>query len=200
MADKVQLNIVGLTTGHSQRNSYTLILGEVDGNLKLPVVIGSYEAQSIALIIEGLKPQRPLTHDLMQDFFNRYSIELKEVIINDLLEGVFYAKLITEKEGEVVEIDSRTSDAIALALRAGCPIYTYKKVLDDAGIVYDKEGDEDNDIPQQPTSEDNQSKDKVSNPLQELSIEELKIELQKAIQIEDYDSAAIIRDEINSRS
>jgi bifunctional DNase/RNase len=199
MPQKVQLNIVGLTTGHSQRNSYTLILGEVDGNLKLPVVIGSYEAQSIALVIEGLKPQRPLTHDLMQDFFDIYDIELKEVLINDLLEGVFFAKLITEKNGEVVEIDSRTSDAIALALRAGCPIYTYKKVMDDAGIVYDQE-DESTDVPEKPSQKEEVEIKSSGNPLQQMSIENLKKELEKAIQIEDYDRAAVIRDEINARS
>ena len=200
MPQKVQLNIVGLTTGHSQRNSYTLILGEVDGNLKLPVVIGSYEAQSIALVIEGLKPQRPLTHDLMQDFFDSYAIELKEVLINDLLEGVFFAKLITEKDGEVIEIDSRTSDAIALALRAGCPIYTYKKVMDDAGIVYDQEDEDNGDLPQQPTQKEEVEIKSSGNPLNQMSIEDLKKELEKAIQIEDYDRAAVIRDEINSRS
>lgn len=199
MPQKVQLNIVGLTTGHSQRNSYTLILGEVDGNLKLPVVIGSYEAQSIALVIEGLKPQRPLTHDLMQDFFDIYEIELKEVLINDLLEGVFFAKLITEKNGEIVEIDSRTSDAIALALRAGCPIYTYKKVMDDAGIIYDQE-DENTDVPEKPSQKEEIEIKSSGNPLQQMSIENLKKELEKAIQIEDYDRAAVIRDEINARS
>jgi bifunctional DNase/RNase len=174
-------------------------LGEVDGNLKLPVVIGSYEAQSIALVIEGLKPQRPLTHDLMQDFFDIYDIELKEVLINDLLEGVFFAKLITEKNGEVVEIDSRTSDAIALALRAGCPIYTYKKVMDDAGIVYDQE-DESTDVPEKPSQKEEVEIKSSGNPLQQMSIENLKKELEKAIQIEDYDRAAVIRDEINARS
>ncbi len=117
MGEKIELNIVGLTSGHSQRNSYTLILGEENGELKLPIVIGSYEAQSIALVIEGLTPQRPLTHDLMFDTFTNYSIELKEVIIDQLKEGVFYAKLVTEQNGEQHVIDSRTSDAIAMALR-----------------------------------------------------------------------------------
>jgi len=120
--EKIELNIVGLTSGHSQRNSYTLILGQEDGNLKLPVVIGSYEAQSIALIIEGLTPQRPLTHDLMYDAMDKYNILIKEVVIDQLKEGVFYAKIITEQNGVEFAIDSRTSDAVAMSLRAKCPI------------------------------------------------------------------------------
>ncbi len=195
MAEKIQLNIIGLTTGHSQKNSYTLILGEVDGELKLPVVIGSYEAQSIALVIEGLKPQRPLTHDLMHDAFSKYEILLQEVIIDNLKEGVFYAKLITEQNGIVNELDSRTSDAIALALRANCPIYTYKNILDDAGIIYEKET-QDHDQPEHIKEPKVKSS---KNDLQSLSLNELNKELEKAIQIEDYDRAALIRDEINSR-
>ncbi|MEY2924456.1 MAG: hypothetical protein RLZZ337_1004 [Bacteroidota bacterium] len=196
MGEKIQLNIVGLTTGHSQRNSYTLILGEIDGDLKLPVVIGSYEAQSIALVIEGLKPQRPLTHDLMYEFFLKYNIELTEVVIDNLVEGVFYAKLITDQGGVSFEIDSRTSDAIAMALRAGCPIYTYKNIMDDAGIVYEKDEQEDINEPQHIK----EVKPRSSNDLNSMSIEQLNQELEKAIQIEDYDKAALIRDEINSRS
>ena len=195
MAEKVQLNIIGLTTGHSQKNSYTLILGEVDGDLKLPVVIGSYEAQSIALVIEGLKPQRPLTHDLMHDAFSKYDIRLTEVIIDNLVEGVFYSKLITEQNGVEHSIDSRTSDAIALALRANCPIYTYKNILDDAGIIYEKE-DADPSKPERIKEKKVKSKE---GDLSNLSLEQLNTELDKAIQVEDYDRAALIRDEINSR-
>lgn len=198
MGEKIQLNILGLTTGHSQRNSYTLILGEEHGELKLPVVIGSYEAQSIALVIEGLTPQRPLTHDLMFDTLFKFGIELKEVVIDQLKEGVFYAKLITEQNGEEFAIDSRTSDAIALALRAKCPIYTFKNIMDDAGVIYDEEEseiDQPEHIQEPPTKE----KFSISNAYESMSIEELNAELEKAIQIEDYDKAAIIRDEINSR-
>lgn len=196
MGEKIQLNIVGLTTGHSQRNSYTLILGEIDGELKLPVVIGSYEAQSIALVIEGLKPQRPLTHDLMYDFFLKYNIELVEVIIDNLAEGVFFAKLVTNQSGVIFEIDSRTSDAIAMALRADCPIYTYKNIMNDAGIVYEKDEEDELNTPQHIQ----EIKPRSGNDLNSLSIEQLHLELDKAIQIEDYDRAAVIRDEINSRS
>ena len=194
MADKIELNIVGLTSSHSQRNSYTLILGEENGELKLPVVIGGYEAQSIALVIEGLKPQRPLTHDLMHDFFNNYEITLKEVIINKLDEGVFYSTLVTEKEGKILNIDARTSDAIALALRVKCSIYTYKSILDDAGIQYE----ENETIEMQ--HEDNAIKETDNqDDLNQLNIDELNIELEKELKIEDYARAALLRDEIKNR-
>lgn len=193
MDDKVQLNIIGLTTGHTQKNSYTLILGEVDGDLKLPVVIGSYEAQSIALVIEKIKPHRPLTHDLIQNMLNTFDISLKEVIIYKLEEGVFYAKLICDQNKEEVEIDSRTSDAIALALRFECPIFTYKNIMQDAGIMLESA---DFDEPHQ----QNEPKAKSEGPnLKELTLEELQKELDRAIQVEDYDKAALLRDEINSR-
>jgi bifunctional DNase/RNase len=197
MGEKIELNIVGLTAGHSQRNSYTLILGEEEGELKLPIVIGSYEAQSIALVIEGLTPQRPLTHDLMFDAFTKYEITIKEVVIDQLKEGVFYAKLITEQNGVEHAIDSRTSDAIAMALRAKCTIYTYKNILDDAGIIYDNE---EGDLDEPEHIHQEEEKPSKSTSLNSLSLNELNKELDKAIQIEDYDRAAVIRDEINTRS
>lgn len=199
MDEKIQLNILGLTTGHSQRNSYTLILGEEDGELKLPVVIGSYEAQSIALVIEGLTPQRPLTHDLMYETLSKYGIVLKEVVIDQLKEGVFYSKLITEQNGIEHAIDSRTSDAIALALRAKCSIYTYKNIMDDAGIIYD-EGEEDELSEPEHIQEDAPLENTIqTSSFSAMSTDELNSELEKAIQVEDYDKAALIRDEINSR-
>lgn len=199
MDEKILLNILGLTTGHSQRNSYTLILGEEAGELKLPIVIGNYEAQSIALIIEGLSPQRPLTHDLMFDTLQKFGIELKEVVIDQLKEGVFYAKLITEQNGVEHAIDSRTSDAIALALRAKCPIHTYKNIMDDAGIIYDENNEGDLNEPEH-IREDLPIEDSFqTSSFSSMSTEELNSELEKAIQIEDYDKAALIRDEINSR-
>lgn len=196
MGEKIQLNIIGLTAGHSQRNSYTLILGEEDGVLKLPVVIGSYEAQSIALVIEGLTPQRPLTHDLMFETLVKFGIEITEVVIDQLKEGVFYAKLITIQNGVEHAIDSRTSDAIALALRAKCNIYTYKNILDDAGVEYENE-DEDLDEPGHIAEE--KVKPSENNSLKSMSITQLNKELEKAIQVEDYDRAALVRDEINTR-
>ena len=193
--EKIELNIVGITSGHSQRNSYTLILGQEDGNLKLPVVIGSYEAQSIALIIEGLTPQRPLTHDLMYDAMDKYNILIKEVVIDQLKEGVFYAKIITEQNGVEFAIDSRTSDAVAMSLRAKCPIYTFKSILDDAGIIYDNEDEDD-------SEHINDIKPKIdsANSFNKMSLNELNTELERAIQVENYDRAAVLRDEINSRS
>lgn len=195
--EKIELNIVGLTSGHSQRNSYTLILGQDDGKLKLPIVIGSYEAQAIALIIEGLTPQRPLTHDLMFDTLQKFGVLIKEVVIDQLKEGVFFAKIIAEQNGVEFAIDSRTSDAVAMSLRAKCPIYTYKSILDDAGIIYDNE---DLDIEEPEHINEVKSKSNESNSLHKMSLNELNTELEKAIQIEDYDRAAILRDEINLRS
>jgi len=195
MGEKIELQIIGLTTGHSQRNSYTLILGEDNGELKLPVVIGSNEAQSIALVIEGLTPQRPLTHDLMFDTMSKFNMTIKEVVIDQLKEGVFYSRLIVEQGTTKHAIDSRTSDAIALALRAKCPIFTYKNIMDDAGVVFDEEADFD-----EPEHIQEETEDIIpSNSYQAMSLEELNTELEKAIQIEDYDMAALIRDEIQSR-
>lgn len=196
MGDRIKLNIIGLTSSHSQRNSYTLILGEENGELKLPIVIGGYEAQSIALVIEGLKPQRPLTHDLISNFFSQFGIILKEVIINKLEEGVFFSTLVTEKDDKIQNIDARTSDAIALALRMKCPIYTYKSILNDAGIQY-----EENDIEGEEKEEiiEDENTPVVSNDLNQLSLKELKAELEKAIKIEDYVRAALLRDEIKIR-
>lgn len=196
MGDRIKLNIIGLTSSHSQRNSYTLILGEENGELKLPIVIGGYEAQSIALVIEGLKPQRPLTHDLISNFFSQFGIILKEVIINKLEEGVFFSTLVTEKDDKIQNIDARTSDAIALALRIKCPIYTYKSILNDAGIQYeenDTEGEEKEEIIEDINTP------VVTNDLNQLSLKELEAELEKAIKIEDYVRAALLRDEIKIR-
>lgn len=196
MGDRIKLNIIGLTSSHSQRNSYTLILGEENGELKLPIVIGGYEAQSIALVIEGLKPQRPLTHDLISNFFSQFGIILKEVIINKLEEGVFFSTLVTEKDNKIQNIDARTSDAIALALRMKCPIYTYKSILNDAGIQYeenDTEGEEKEEIIE------DENTPVVTNDLNQLSLKELEAELEKAIKIEDYVRAAMLRDEIKIR-
>lgn len=196
MGDRIKLNIIGLTSSHSQRNSYTLILGEENGELKLPIVIGGYEAQSIALVIEGLKPQRPLTHDLISNFFSQFGIILKEVIINKLEEGVFFSTLVTEKDNKIQNIDARTSDAIALALRMKCPIYTYKSILNDAGIQY-----EENDIEGEEKEEiiEDENIPVVTNDLNQLSLKELEAELEKAIKIEDYVRAALLRDEIKIR-
>lgn len=195
--EKVALEIVGLTTGHAQKGSYTLILGEVGGEVKLPVVIGGFEAQAIALEIEKIKPQRPMTHDLFRNFAREFDIEITEVLIENLLEGVFYAKLICVSQGKVQQIDARTSDAIALAVRFQCPIYTYRNILEQAGIEL---GDEDQEIPERAEIEDEFLEDIIEeNSIEHMDMDDLERMLEEAIQVEDYDKAALIRDEINRR-
>lgn len=195
--EKIALEIVGLTTGHAQKGSYTLILGEIDGSMKLPVVIGGFEAQAIALEIEKIKPQRPMTHDLFRNFAVDFGIEVSEIRIDHLLEGVFYAKIICEKGGEQKEIDARTSDAIALAVRFQCPIYTYRNILDQAGVELT---DEDTDIPERAEIEDEFLEDIMEEEsIEQMDMTELERLLEEAIQVEDYDKAAVIRDEINRR-
>lgn len=195
--EKVALEIVGLTTGHAQKGSYTLILGEVGGEVKLPVVIGGFEAQAIALEIEKIKPQRPMTHDLFRNFAREFEIEITEVLIENLLEGVFYAKLVCVHHGKVVQMDARTSDAIALAVRFQCPIFTYRNILEQAGIEL---GDEDNEIPERAEIEDEFLEDIIEeNSIEHMDMDDLERMLEEAIQVEDYDKAALIRDEINRR-
>lgn len=193
---KVELEVLGLTSGHSQRSSYTLLLKEKEGSVKLPIVIGTYEAQAIALVMESVKPQRPLTHDLFKSFASVYEIDLKEVYIDNLIEGIFYSKLICIRDGKTEEIDARTSDAIALALRFGCPIFTHPAIINEAGITIDP--DEEVEEPDTPSKDTDLDLD-LSEDYSTLSLKELEILLEDALSIEDYDKAAIIRDEINKR-
>ncbi|MBI1183846.1 hypothetical protein GC194_06220 [bacterium] len=202
--DKIELRILGISSGHTAA-SYTLILEEMNGERKLPVVIGAAEAQSIAVQIEGIKPVRPMTHDLMKDVLGSFSVKVQEVIISKLEEGIFYADLVVTDGTQLHTIDARTSDAIALALRFNCPIFTYEKILNEAGIILtDKESE-------QLTSEaydDNELDEEIDdmidslesdNDLGDLSVSELEKMLDEAINEENYDLAARIRDEINSR-
>lgn len=193
---KVELEVLGLTSGHSQRSSYTLLLTEKNGQVKLPIVIGTYEAQAIALVMESVKPQRPLTHDLFKSFASVFEIDLKEVYIDNLVEGIFYAKLICDRNGVTEEIDARTSDAIALALRFGCPIYTHPGIISEAGITLEQE--EEVDESEEPSMDTDFDMD-LSEDYSSLSLKELQILLEDALAVEDYDKAAIIRDEINKR-
>ena len=135
---KLELEIVALSHSVTQAHSYAVVLGEVNGVRKLPIVIGGFEAQAIAVAMENMNPSRPLTHDLIKSIFDNFDIVLKEVVINNLLDGVFFAKLICLKDRQEFEIDSRSSDAIALAVRFGCPIYTYETILDSAGIILEE--------------------------------------------------------------
>ena len=203
----VRLKIKGISYSQTQNGAYALILNEVEGDRKLPIVIGAFEAQSIAIALEKeIKPPRPLTHDLFKNFSDRFGIVVKQVIIHKLVDGVFYSSIICERENNEEIIDARTSDAIALALRFNAPIFTYKTILDKAGIFLkfsnkDKEDDDDSDdsivvdeILQE--SETVEIESGASDGYRELTLEELYKELDKAVASEDYEKAAKLRDEI----
>ncbi len=191
---KIKLEILGLSNSQSQSGAYALILSESGGNRRLPIIIGAFEAQSIALELEGLRPPRPLTHDLFLMFADAFDIHLKEVFIYKLEEGVFYSMLICSQHNISVEIDARTSDAVALALRFKCPIYTSPEILDKSGIILDVE-------PEQvaPVKEKKQNP-KAKNKLNQKSLEELKQLLEEAISNEDYELASDINEEIKKRN
>lgn len=180
---KIDLKIVALSHSIVHTDNYAVVLGEKNGRRKLPIVIGAYEAQAIVVQLENLKPNRPLTHDLFINSIEKFNnIELDHVIINNLVEGVFYSILVFEQNGKLVEVDSRASDAIAIAMRAGCPIYTYDFIMKEAGVIFEDDEDEQSEAP---------------SP--EVSIETLEEHLQQAIDAENYEVAAKIRDEINKR-
>jgi bifunctional DNase/RNase len=198
-----RLNIRGISYSQTQNGAYALILKEVKGNRQLPIVIGAFEAQSIAIALEKeISPPRPLTHDLFKSFAERYEIVVKQVIIHKLVDGVFYSSLICEKDKIEEIIDARTSDAIALAVRFKAPVFTYENILDEAGIQQhiraDKELEED-------TSSDEiieeiiNSPEAVTNDYSDLSMDDLKKMLQEAVNNENYELAANIRDEISKR-
>jgi bifunctional DNase/RNase len=189
---KIELEIVALSHSMTQSQSYAVVLGEIDGLRRLPIVIGSFEAQAIAVALEKMQPSRPLTHDLLKNVLTSFTIDLHEVIINDLQEGIFYAKLICSNDKETIEIDSRTSDAIALAVRLGCPIYTYNNILENAGMMM--EGESKSTI----TVDDNKSMENKTD-LQKMTLAELEKTLNEVLEQEDYIKAVAIRDEINSR-
>lgn len=190
---KIELEIVALSHSITQTHSYAVVLGEINGLRRLPIVIGGFEAQAIAVALEKMNPSRPLTHDLMKNFMLAFNVELHEVIINDLQEGIFYSKLVCSTEHDTVEIDSRTSDAIALAVRFGCPIFTYNNILDSAGILM--EDDDKKKHSTVVTKNDTSSKD----DLKKLSVTELETLLAEVLENEDYIKAISIRDEIKNR-
>jgi len=201
----VRLNIIGLTYSQSQSNAYALLLAEEDGPRRLPIVIGAFEAQSIAIALEKeLTPPRPLTHDLFTSMALSFNIYLKEIMIHKLKEGIFYSYLVCEQDGDIKQIDSRTSHAVALALRFNCPIYTYESILDQAGIILE---DEQASLIQPELSLEKISKTKDPNPkekkdssLSRLSEKALNKRLDQALKKEDYELAALIRDELNRRN
>tara|TARA_B100000508_G_scaffold136954_1_gene130709 strand:+ start:281 stop:877 length:597 start_codon:yes stop_codon:yes gene_type:complete len=195
----VQLLINGISYSQTQNGAYALILSELEGERKLPIVIGTNEAQSIAIAIEKeIKPPRPLTHDLFKNFCVRFDIKIKQVIIHKLVDGVFYSSVICERDGIEEIIDSRSSDAIALAIRFEAPIYTYENILEKAGVIIkvEKEIDERSLLKELFSDENSEV---ASNELKEKTTKELEELLKIAIQNENYESAAKIRDEISNR-
>jgi hypothetical protein len=195
---KVRLDIIGLSYSQTQAGAYALVLGEVKGKRRLPIIIGGFEAQAIAIQLEKMTPSRPLTHDLFKNFADTFNIKLKEVIIYNLVEGIFYAKLISDDNEKEVEIDARTSDAIALAVRFDCPIYTYEFILSAAGIILEDQPKEGG-LPavEEPVEKKVSAKD--DKDLTKKSTEELKEMLKGAIDGENYERASRIRDELNKR-
>jgi uncharacterized protein len=201
--DKVRLSVLGLSYSETQSGAYALVLAEENGDRRIPIIIGAFEAQAIAIELEGLKPPRPLTHDLFLQFANAFKIEVLEVNIFKLEEGVFFSNLVLKHDKNNVIIDSRTSDAVALALRFKCPIYTSNEVIEKAGIIieFGKESDK-------PASEEEQiteskapaKKSTKAAPFSKFELAELEEMLQKAIRDEDYEKASNIRDEINRRN
>ncbi len=196
---KVRLEIVGLSYSQTQSGAYALVLGESAGTRRLPIIIGGFEAQAIAIELEKMTPSRPLTHDLFKTFCETFDINVNEVLIYNLVEGIFYAKLICNDGTKDVEIDARTSDAIALAVRFNCPISTYEFILKSAGIVLDDEsaGIASNVEAEAEVKEGEEVVKEGS--LQSKSTEELKNLLQTAIDDEQYETASRIRDELNNR-
>ncbi len=191
---KIKLNILGLSYSQTQSGAYALVLAEEEGERRIPIIIGGVEAQSIAIKLEGLEPPRPLTHDLFLNFSRAFEIEVIEVIIYKLEEGIFYSELICRKEGEELRIDSRTSDAVALSLRFNCPIYTYESIIETAGIVLDVNKDQEVEA-----DKGNKPVSSKSNPYTSLSLDDLNKILEEAISQEDYEKASEIRDEIKKR-
>jgi uncharacterized protein len=198
MMRKIELEIVALSHSITQTHSYAVVLGEVNGLRRLPIVIGGFEAQAIAVALEKMQPSRPLTHDLMKNFLNAFNVELQEVIISNLQEGIFYSKLICSNHEETVEIDSRTSDALALAVRFGCPIYTYENILESAGILLEDSPSkkEKKGTPATANISEGKSSDE---DLRTMTGEELQKLLQEVLDQEDYIRAIAIRDELNRR-
>jgi bifunctional DNase/RNase len=192
---RIELEIVALSHSITQTHSYAVVLGEVNGLRRIPIVIGGFEAQAIAVALERMNPSRPLTHDLMKNFMLAFNVELHEVVINDLQEGIFYSQLICSGANDTVEIDSRTSDALALAVRFGCPIYTYDTILDQAGVLMEDDGKKkkENNVTSITTEQGG------SDDLKAMNLEELNTLLNNVLEQEDYIKAIAIRDEIKSR-
>lgn len=200
---KVRLDIVGLSYSQTQTGAYALVLGESGGRRRLPIIIGGFEAQAIAIELEKMTPSRPLTHDLFKTFAETFDINVTEVIIYNLVEGIFYAKMVCNNGADEHEIDARTSDAIAVAVRFNCPIYTYEFILSSAGIVLEEEATANPALGESTESAEEQvdisSLTGTETEYSAKSTEELKGMLQTALDEEQYETASKIRDELNSR-
>lgn len=204
---KIPLEILGLSSSQSQSGSFALILGEKTGNRRLPIIIGMFEAQSIAIQIEKINPNRPLTHDLFKSFAEQVHVAVLEVLISDLKEGVFYSKIVCSDGATTFELDARPSDAIAIGLRFGVPIFTVESVLSEAGIILsdlDENTDEDDDDTDDDEDEDTDRPApkpvEPREPSGQVSLDELTKMLAQALEREDYEKAAKIRDELNKRN
>ena len=205
--EKIKLNVLGISYSQTQSGAYALVLSEEEGSRRIPIIVGGFEAQAIAIELEGLAPPRPLTHDLFKKFSDSYGIRLLEVNIHKLEEGVFFANILCDNGDHQITLDARTSDAIALALRFHCPIYTTEEIVEKAGIVLDFEkgtgmeqsGKES--APDELVEKPEKSVKRTIYPgLSENSLEELKALLAEAVSNEDYEKASEVRDEINRRS
>lgn len=194
--EKIRLEILGLSSSQSQQGSFALVLGEEGRNRRLPIIIGMFEAQAIAIELEKITSNRPMTHDLFKSFAHAFNYKIHEIVISDLREGVFYAKIVCSSESSYkrVEIDSRPSDAIAIGLRFNVPIFTYESIMSEAGIVLADEEEED-----KPKRREREKRPVNPANLKDYSVEELESLLQESLAEENYERAAKIRDEINNR-
>jgi uncharacterized protein len=192
--EKVELKFLRITYSHTHAGAYALILAEKQGDRRLPIIIGGVEAQAIAIQVENIKPARPLTHDLFKNLADQLHIGLKEVVINDLVEGIFHAKLVLEQGEHEVEVDARSSDAIALALRFACPIFTYEFIMSAAGLKVE-EGEEDKEAAEKVEKPEKSEK----KSLKQASLDDLKSMLSEALADEDYERASRLRDELKRR-
>ncbi|WPP51313.1 bifunctional nuclease family protein [Catalinimonas niigatensis] len=198
--DKIELEILGLSSSQSQSGSFALVLGETTGNRRLPIIIGMFEAQAIAIEIEKIAPNRPMTHDLFKSFAHSFNFTVEEIVISDLKEGVFFAKIVCSNNGRNVEIDARPSDAIAIGLRFSVPIYTFETVLSEAGIVLTDEEGEREGQPEPAEEKGSSSNKPFKEQLKDLSSDRLQTLLDETLKNEDYEKAAQIRDEMNRRN
>jgi bifunctional DNase/RNase len=194
--EKIKLDIAGLSYSQTQSGAYALVLAESGGKRQLPIIIGGFEAQAIAIELEKMTPTRPLTHDLFKNFAQSFSINVTEIVIYNLVEGIFYSKLICERDGQVTEIDARTSDAIAIGVRFNCPIYTFESILSSAGILMDENQNKDDDD----FNIEEELEKASEGSLGSYTVDELEVQLNEAIENEDYELASRIRDEINKRT